>query len=149
MNLRDCDVVVREEYPSGFEHRRASVREALGGELLGCSVYEFDPGTQLRPYHYHHRNEGRLIVVKGTPGLRTPGGERELRAGDIASFVQGEAGAHTLYNRSDAPVRVAIFSTRSRARVVYPDSEKVGAAGRHYGRPDADGDGEGGTAPNG
>ncbi|HEX6789160.1 MAG TPA: cupin domain-containing protein [Gaiellaceae bacterium] len=149
MNLRDCDVVVREEYPSGFEHRRASVREALGGELLGCSVYEFDPGTQLWPYHYHHGNEEWLIVVKGTPVLRTPGGERELRAGDIASFVQGEAGAHTLYNRSDAPVRVAIFSTLSRGSVVYPDSDKIGAAGLYFRRSDAVGYWEGETGPDG
>jgi uncharacterized cupin superfamily protein len=137
VNLRNCEVSVRDALASGFEHRRVSVREALGGEVLGCSVYEFDPGKQLWPYHYHHGNEEWLIVISGTPTLRTPEGERELRAGDIASFVEGEAGAHTLYNRSSEPARVAIFSTLRRGNVVYPDSDKVGAAGLYFRRSDA------------
>jgi uncharacterized cupin superfamily protein len=127
VNLRDCDLEVRDGSPAGFEHRRVSVRERLGGELIGCSVYEFDPGTQLWPYHFHWNNEEWVIVVSGTPTLRTAEGERELRAGDVVSFVEGEAGAHTLYNRSDAPVRVAFFSTLRQGSVVYPDSGKVGA----------------------
>ena len=56
-----------------------------------------------------------------------PRGERELRAGDVVGFVEGEAGAHTLVNRSSAPFRVALFSTRNQGSVVYPDSGKVGA----------------------
>lgn len=137
MNLRDCEVGVLDECPAGFEHRRVSVREALGGELLGCSVYEFDPGTQLWPYHYHWGNEEWLVVVSGSPTLRAPDGERELRAGDVVSFEQGEAGAHTLYNRGSDPARVAFFSTLRRGSVVYPDSGKVGAGGLYFRRSDA------------
>jgi uncharacterized cupin superfamily protein len=43
-----------------------------------------------------------------------------------------EAGAHTLYNRSDGPARLAIFSTRRAGSVVYPDSGKVGVAGQAF-----------------
>jgi uncharacterized cupin superfamily protein len=76
--------------------------------------------------------------VSGTPTLRTPEGERELRAGDVVSFVQGEAEAHTLYNRSSEPARVAFFSTLRPGSVVYPDSDKVSAAGGlYFRRPDA------------
>ena len=137
MNLAACEVRVLDELPAPFAHRRASVREALGGELVGCSLYEFDPGTQLWPYHYHRGNEEWLIVVSGTPTLRTAEGEQPLRAGDVVGFPDGEAGAHTLYNRSTEPARVAIFSTRRPGSVVYPDSDKVGAGGLYFRRSDA------------
>jgi uncharacterized cupin superfamily protein len=121
LNLRDAQLEAREH------HRAVSVREALGGEQLGCTLYEFDPGAQLWPYHYHWNNEEWLIVVDGTPTVRTPDGERELCAGDFVAFADGEAGAHTMYNRSDRPARVAIFSTRNQGSAHYPDSDKVGA----------------------
>ncbi|HZC30959.1 MAG TPA: cupin domain-containing protein [Gaiellaceae bacterium] len=126
MNLRDVPLR-QQDMPTGFAHLRESVREALGGELIGCSLYEFEPGEQLWPYHYHWNNEEWLIVVAGRPVLRTPEGERELRPGDLVGFVEGEDGAHTLYNRSDAPARVVVFSTLQQGSVVYPDSDKVGA----------------------
>lgn len=126
-----------EDSPQGFAHRRLLVREELGGELLGCSLYEFDPGEQLWPYHWHRGNEEWLIVVTGAPTLRTPEGERPLRAGDIVSFPDGEAGAHTLYNRAAELARVAIFGTRRPGSVVYPDSDKVGAGGLYFRRADA------------
>jgi uncharacterized cupin superfamily protein len=126
VNLRTCEVAALDELPDGFRHRRVSVREALGGELLGCSLYEVDPGEQLWPYHYHWNNEEWLVVVAGTPTLRTPEGERELRPGDVAAFPEGEAGAHTLLNRGHAVARIAFFGTRRQGSVEYPDSGKVG-----------------------
>jgi uncharacterized cupin superfamily protein len=125
LNLRDWPVEQRDAAP-GFEYRGVSVRETLGGEKVGCTLYELDPGTQLWPYHFHWNNEEWLLVVAGTPTLRTPDGERELRAGDLVSFPEGEAGAHTLYNRGDEPVRLAIFGTRNQGSAEYPDSGKVG-----------------------
>lgn len=125
MNLRDARLETGCDRP-GFSHRSASVREALGGELLGCSLYELDPGERLWPYHFHWNNEEWLVVVAGTPILRAPGGERELRPGDLVAFPEGPHGAHTLLNRGDAPVRVAVFSTRRQGSIEYPDSGKVG-----------------------
>jgi uncharacterized cupin superfamily protein len=130
VNLRDCRVEPTCD-EAGFEHRRVSVREALGGELIGCSLYEFDPGAQLGPYHLHWNNEEWLVVVAGAPTLRTPEGERTLRAGDVVGFPEGEPGAHTLYNRTDEPVRLAMFSTRRHGTVLYPDSEKLGVGPPH------------------
>jgi len=98
----------------------------VGAELFGCSLYDVPPGQQLWPYHYHLGNEEWLVAVAGRPMLRTPEGERELEAGDVVAFAQGEAGAHTVVNRSDENARVAIFSTLRRGSVVYPDSSKVG-----------------------
>ena len=102
MNLRDAELEQSLDRP-GFRLRGTSIREALGGELIGGTLYEFDPGEQLWPYHFHRGNEEWLVVVAGTPSLRTPDGERELRPGDVVGFPEGEAGAHTLYNRSDGP----------------------------------------------
>ncbi len=131
MNLRDAELAPRGDKP-GFNFLGASIRRPLGGELIGGSLYEFDPGEQLWPYHFHNGNEEWLVVVAGTPVLRTPEGERELRPGDVVGFADGEAGAHTLYNRSESPARVAIFSTLREGSTAYPDSGKVSAAGHVF-----------------
>ena len=131
MNLHDAELPLENKEP-GFCFRETSIREPLGGERIGGSLYEFDPGEQLWPYHFHRNNEEWLIVVTGTPILRTPDGERELRPGDVVGFADGESGAHTLYNRSDGPARVAIFSTLRKGSAEYPDSGKVSAAGRIF-----------------
>jgi uncharacterized cupin superfamily protein len=131
VNLHDAELPPHGDQP-GFRFRGASIRKPLAGELIGGALYEFDPGEQLWPYHYHWNNEEWLIVVSGTPMLRTPERERELRAGDVVGFAEGEAGAHTLYNRSESPARVAIFSTLRKGSCVYPDSGKVAAAGHVF-----------------
>lgn len=104
-----------------------SVRETLGGERIGCTLYEIEAGKQLWPYHFHWNNEEWLLVVDGTPTLRAPDGNRTLRAGDLVTFPEGEAGAHAVIG----PGRVAIFSTRNQGSVTYPDSDKIGAGPPH------------------
>jgi uncharacterized cupin superfamily protein len=131
VNLRDAELQSFDWKP-GFRQRAASIAKPLGGELIGGAVYEFDPGEQLWPYHWHENNEEWLIVVGGTPTLRTPDGERALRAGDVVGFPDGEAGAHTLYNRGEVSARVAFFSTRRQGTSAYPDSGKVSALGRVF-----------------
>ena len=121
----------------GFRSRFVSIRPLLGGELLGCSVYDVPPGERLWPYHYHLGNEEWLVVVTGRPALRVPSGERELAPGDVVAFPAGEEGAHTLVNRTDEGARVAIFSTLRRGISVYPDSGKIGANGRCHRIADA------------
>lgn len=127
MNLLACAVNDAEGLPAGFVHLRSSIRPGLGGEQIGCTVYEVAPGERLWPYHAHWGNEEWAIVVAGTPELRTVEGERELRAGDVVAFAEGEAGAHSFANRSAAVMRVAIFSTLRHGTTLYPDSDKVGA----------------------
>jgi uncharacterized cupin superfamily protein len=131
VNLRDAELSPHSHKP-GFRFSRASICKPLGGELIGGALYEFDPGEQLWPYHFHRNNEEWLIIVAGSPILRTPEGERELRAGDIVGFAEGESGAHTLYNRSESPARVAIFSSLRTGSTAYPDSGKVSAAGHVF-----------------
>ena len=90
---------------------------------LAANVYELDPGTVGSPLHVHHANEELLFVLAGTPSLRGPDGTQPLSPGAVIAFPRGHAGAHSLVNRSDAPVRYLVVSTTNRPDVVeYPDT---------------------------
>ena len=124
-NLLEGELPDTEDRP-GYRHRRARVGRDLGGELLGATLYETQPGEKLWPYHWELGCKEFLVVVAGTPTLRTPAGECELSVGDLVHFPQGKAGAHQLLNRSDAPFRVLIGSTKADTTVAgYPDSGKL------------------------
>lgn len=101
------------------------VRDA-GGELLGGTLYELAPGHAGVPLHIHHGMEELVIVVSGRPTLRTLEGETVLACGDVVAFPRGRTGAHTLANRSDAPVRYLMISTKVMPEVVeYPEEGTV------------------------
>jgi uncharacterized cupin superfamily protein len=104
--------------------------------MWGATVYELAPGKE-GPYHWHYGEEEWLIVLAGMPTLRTPEGERVLRAWDAAVFPRGETGAHQIRNDSDQPVRAVFFSTVSDPEVVvYPDEGRTGViAGWTRGEP--------------
>jgi uncharacterized cupin superfamily protein len=107
----------------GFRHSTTRVGDRLGAEQIGGSVYELPVGEQTFPYHFHHGVEEWLVVLEGTPALRTPGGERELGRGDVMCFPSGPDGAHAVRG----PGRVLILSAnRSPSISVYPDSDKIG-----------------------
>lgn len=110
----------------GWRSKDAFVGKKLDAELIGGSLYEVEPGDRLFPYHTHHANEEWLIVVRGTPVLRTPAGEQELREGDVACFRRGSDGAHQISNPTESPVRVLMISTVLTPEIVeYPDTGKV------------------------
>ena len=126
MNLYESDWDVERSYGDA-RMRMMHVGRRLSSELLGATVFEIEPGIPGL-YHFHHGNEEWVLVLDGTPTLRTPEGERELRPGDVAVFRRGPKGAHALGNRSSSPCRVAVFSSmRDPDVVAYPDSGVVGA----------------------
>ena len=86
--------------------RGQRVGAAAGAEKLGATLYEVDPGGRVSPLHTHHANEELLIVLSGTPTLRTGEGERELAAGDVVAFPAGRRGTHQVLNRSAEAARV-------------------------------------------
>ena len=47
-----------------------------------------------RPYHYEHGEEEWLLVLAGTPSLRTPAGVERLAPWDLVCFPPAPAGAH-------------------------------------------------------
>jgi uncharacterized cupin superfamily protein len=94
-----------------------------GAQELAANVYELDPGAVGAPLHVHHANEELLLVLAGTPSLRGGDGTQLLSPGAMVAFPRGQAGAHSLVNRSDAPVRYLVISTTNRPDVVdYPDT---------------------------
>jgi uncharacterized cupin superfamily protein len=125
-NLQDGELRQQEGAPEGHEFRARSISSDLGAKLTGLGVYELPPGHTAWPYHFEVVEEEWVIVVAGEVTLRTPEGERVLRAGDVACFPPGPAGAHAMKNHGDAPARFAMPSSVARFgdAVVYPDSGK-------------------------
>jgi uncharacterized cupin superfamily protein len=124
----------RENDRDGYRHRVTAIGERLGASLLGGSLYELPPGESTWPYHYELGCEEWMVVVSGRPTLRTPAGDLELEAGDVAVFPEGPAGAHKVTNASNEPARILILSSKAPLAVVhYPDSKKVGIWSRDEG----------------
>ena len=97
------------------------------GDVIGASVYELGPGNSA-VYHFHHGAEELIIVLKGTPTLRTPDGERVLSEGDVVHFPAGPDGAHGVRNDTDEPVRYVMVSDHPSPEVVeYPDLGQITA----------------------
>ena len=100
----------------------APVGAQAGARELAANVYELEPGAVGSPLHVHHANEELLFVLAGTLTLRGPEGTRRLGSGAVVAFRRGQAGVHSLVNRSDAAVRYLVVSTTNRPDVVeYPD----------------------------
>jgi uncharacterized cupin superfamily protein len=118
----------------GFRWRGTRVGDRLGSSRIGAGLYELEAGQRTFPHHYHHGVEEWLYVITGSPTLRTPAGERELRTGDMVCFPAGPAGAHTI----TGPGRIMLFSAnRDPSVAVYPDSDKLGTR-PGKGRPGAE-----------
>jgi uncharacterized cupin superfamily protein len=101
--------------------------EHLEATLWGGTLYELSPGERMCGYHWHFAEEEWLIVVTGSPTLRTPDDERVLRPWDVAVFRRGPEGAHEVRNDTGEPARVVMLSTASDPEVcVYPDTGEVG-----------------------
>lgn len=114
----------------GYEYtRRYFVRR---GEARSCvvSVYEIPPGKSAYPYHYHVKDEEVFYIISGEGALRTPQGQRAVRAGELIFFPAGEGGAHKLTNTGTEPLTYIDFDAVNDLDVaVYPDSGKLGVWG--------------------
>jgi len=127
VNVFDATLAYDDADPDGYRIGHQRLGPLLGAEQLGMTVCELPPGQSICPYHYELGDEEWLVVLEGTPTMRTPEGERELRVWDTVCFLEGPDGAHKVTNRTDEPLRVALLSTRREPAVsVYPDSNKVG-----------------------
>jgi uncharacterized cupin superfamily protein len=115
----------------GYRARRARLGYQLGTERLGLSLWEIPPGEAAYPYHFHVGEEEVVLVLKGTPILRSHQEKRTLRPGEAIRFPCGEEGAHQLLNEGSGIVQFLSVSTSGQPEfVIYPDSNKIGLAER-------------------
>ena len=128
-NIWDLEL---DDFGDGVRGQRLVRTEACP---LVAAVWELDPGATAGPYHLHHGTDEYLIVLRGTPTLRAPDGERELVEGEAVQFPRGLAGAHQLINRSDGVVRVVIAAYHGTPDVIeYPDDDVLIVGGRTPGQ---------------
>jgi uncharacterized cupin superfamily protein len=112
--------------------RGSMLGRAAGARELGASVYELDPGSTGMNLHAHYGNEEMFVVLEGSPTLRTPSGEEQLRRGDVVACPRGREGAHTIINSSAASALVLAVSTANTPDVVvYPETDSIGVATRN------------------
>lgn len=107
--------------------RRKKLAAADGGEAIGASLYELDPGARSWPYHYHEANAEAIYVLAGEGTLRLDGDEHPLAPGTYAALPVGASGGHRVVNDGEEPLRYLMVSTMVEPDVtVYPDSGKIG-----------------------
>ena len=129
-NVFEPDFEESSEQP-GFSWQRALLGRQTGAERLGASLFALPAGQATYPMHYHLGNEEMLIVIAGTPSLRTIDGERALEPGEVVSFPRGESGAHQVVNRGEEEARVLLISEMNAPEIVVrPESGKLSALGR-------------------
>jgi uncharacterized cupin superfamily protein len=127
LNLADPTFTYDPTDPEGFKAGLFRMGPQLGATETGTSLYELPPGQALCPYHYEHGEEEWLLVVEGRPHLRTPDGTEQLARFDVVFFPKGPEGAHKIWNETDEPAHVLMWSSVVYPTVtVYPDSDKVG-----------------------
>lgn len=128
MNLFEAELTLDDDDPPGYRTSYLRTAPLLGGEIVALNVFELPTGTSVCPYHYESAEEEWIVVLTGTPTLRTPEGEFALKPWDCAYCPTGEAGAHKVTNHGEEPARIFIWSNRTHpGTTVYPDSNKVGA----------------------
>ena len=116
------------EEMGAFGGRMRRLGAAVGAKMIGCSMYEIDPGKIAFPFHFHLANEESILVVSGTGTLRMGKDEVAVRAGDYVALPVGPDHAHQLKNTGSEVLRYYCFSTMNDPEVCgYPDSKKIGA----------------------
>ena len=80
------------------------------------------------PYHYHAANTEVFYIISGQGILRTPNGNRSIKAGDYIVCPPSENGAHKIINNSSSEILKYIdFDTTNSPDIIsYPDSDKTG-----------------------
>jgi uncharacterized cupin superfamily protein len=115
MNLYGDEWDVERESSEGVPSRFMHVGHRVGSTLLGGTLMEVGAGYR-GPYHLHHGNEEMVVVLRGRVTVRDEAGERDLGEGDTAFFALGRDGLHAIENRSEAPARFLLLSSK-----VHPD----------------------------
>lgn len=127
-NIADLKGTVKDTHAS-YKFSKATIIPRGEGKC-SVSVYEIEPGKSNYPYHWHTENEEVFYIIAGEGTLRTPQGDRTVKAGDILYFPPHPCGAHKLTNTGSETLRYIDFDTENEIAVTfYPDSNKMGVWG--------------------
>ena len=120
----------------GYEYFRKKFVPMGTAEHTQVGIYEIPPKKAAYPYHYHLKDEETFYIISGKGLLKTPDGEKTVKAGDLLFFPAGSEGAHKLTNTSETENLVYIdFDVIHDLDVaVYPDSGKIGIWGKDVNR---------------
>ncbi len=118
---------VRVERVEGSAPRLEERFAALAGlTQLGANICTLMPGTKSAQRHWHEQEDEFLYMIEGRAVMVDDDGAHEIGPGDICCWPGGEANAHHVWNRSDAPVRYLVVGAGPVAdRVHYPDEGQV------------------------
>ncbi|MBN1778564.1 MAG: cupin domain-containing protein [Clostridiales bacterium] len=106
------------------------------GSENSCTVafYELPPRKSNYPYHYHTNVTEVFYIIRGSGIIKTPEGDKPIRAGDVIVCPPFETGAHRITNDSETETLVYLdVDTASDTDLAfYPDSGKVGVLARNH-----------------
>ena len=92
---------------------------------FGAFIEVLPPGTQSSFRHWHEAEDEMVVILSGEVVL-VEDQEAILHAGDVACWPAGQAMAHCLHNRSNAPARYLVIGTRVDNDVIHhPDHDLV------------------------
>ena len=113
-------------YPAPFDanvqgrwYRRLA--PASGLTEMGASHVVLKPGAWSSQRQWHGEEDELVVMLAGEAGLVEDGGERVLRAGDVAAFPKGVRDGHQLQNRSEADCVFVAISAGTRGAGEYSD----------------------------
>jgi uncharacterized cupin superfamily protein len=122
-NLHSAATELEGDEPEGYLTGGNRFGKSIGASMIGGTIYDLPEGESICPYHFEYGDEEWLIVLTGTPTVRTPEETTTLEPGDVVCFPPGPEGAHKV----TGPARVLMVSTLNEPSVaVYPDSDKLG-----------------------
>jgi uncharacterized cupin superfamily protein len=118
------------EHGTRFAMREKWLADQAGGQKLGCSYYEVEPGKTAFPFHAHLGNEEAIYILAGVGTLRLAEHEIAVRTGDYLAFPARADLPHQLIAGGTETLKYLCMSTMLDPEVVvYPDSNKVMARG--------------------
>jgi uncharacterized cupin superfamily protein len=103
---------------------RRSLDYHFGLTQIGVAIEILPPGSRSSLRHWHTHEDEFLMMLEGTLVLVTDEKEQIVGAGMVVGFKAAEENGHHLINRSDAPAKYLVMSSRMEEDApIYPDDD--------------------------
>lgn len=93
--------------------------DASGLTQYGVNIVRLEPGALSSLRHYHMQQDEFVMITEGACTLIDDDGEHDMRPGDCASFPAGDANAHHLVNRTNAPAAFLVVGTHTETETAF------------------------------